>query len=116
MGKHDQGFQRRKRRVRGKVFGTKLRPRLTVFRSNQSVYAQIINDEKGETLVSVSGLKLKSKDKETKTDLAQRVGEEISKKAKDKKIKNVVFDRRGYKYHGIIKALAEGARKGGLNF
>jgi large subunit ribosomal protein L18 len=116
MGKHSEGFIKRRRRVRGKISGTKKRPRLSVFKSNKAIYAQIINDEKQETLVSASSLEMKKKKDETKTDLAFRVGEEIAKLSKKKKIKDVVFDRSGYKYHGRVKALADGARKGGLNF
>lgn len=116
MGKHSTRFKKRKRRVRGKVSGTNKRPRISVFRSNNAIYAQLINDEKQETLASVSSLKLKKKKDESKIELAARVGEELAKSAKKKKIKDAVFDRSGYKYHGRVKALADGARKGGLNF
>ncbi|MFN3301535.1 MAG: 50S ribosomal protein L18 [Patescibacteria group bacterium] len=112
---------RRHKRVRAKVFGTKDRPRLSVFRSLKHIYAQIIDDEKGHTLVSASDFDLKSKIKKekkkpTKVEIAYQVGELIAKKALEKKIKKVVFDRGGYKYHGRVKALAEGARKKGLIF
>lgn len=116
MGKYDKGFIKRKKRVRGKILGTKDRPRLTVFRSNSYIYTQIIDDEAGKTLVFASSLLLKKNKEESKIDIAFKVGENLSKQAKDKKIKDVVFDRRGYRYHGRVKALAEGARKGGLNF
>ena len=97
--------------------GTKIAPRLSVFRSNRSIYAQIIDDTKGETLVSFSSKKLDSKMvKKTKIEIAELVGEDLAKLAKAKKIVSVVFDRAGYKYHGRVKALAEGARKGGLRF
>jgi large subunit ribosomal protein L18 len=106
----------RKRRVRAKVSGTTKMPRLSVFRSNTHIYGQIISDEKGETLMSFSDIKFSKKAKETKTMVASRVGEEIAKKALAKKIKKVVFDKNGFMYHGRVKALAEGARKGGLKF
>ena len=110
---------RRHRRVRQKVSGTDERPRLCVFRSLNHIYAQIINDNQGHTLVAAS-----SRDAEiagnvngkNKTDKAGMVGALLAQRAKDKKIKQVVFDRNGCKYHGRIKALAEAARKGGLKF
>lgn len=92
---------------------SKNRPRLAVFRSNKAIYAQIIDDEKGQTLVAASEKDLKSG---TKTEKAQMVGETLAKKAVKLGIKKVKFDRRGYQYHGRVKALAEGARKGGLLF
>lgn len=106
--------QIRKNRVRARVFGTEVRPRLSVFRANLHIYGQIINDETGKTLVSGSSLKLKVKAK--KADVAKEVGKEIAKKALEKGIKQIVFDRGGNAYHGRIKALAEGAREGGLVF
>ncbi|HJY98558.1 MAG TPA: 50S ribosomal protein L18 [Patescibacteria group bacterium] len=108
--------EQRKRRVKAKVFGTAARPRFSVFKSNTHIYAQIIDDEKARTLVSFSDLKIKKADKMKKTEIAAQVGEEIAKKAIVKKIKKVTFDRNGFIYHGRVKALAEGARKGGLNF
>lgn len=107
--------KKRHRRLRKKVKGTKKKPRLCVFRSNRHIYAQLVNDRKGEVVASASDLEIEAK-KKTKTELAGLVGELIGKKAKEKKIKKVVFDRAGYKYHGRVKALAEGARKAGLNF
>jgi large subunit ribosomal protein L18 len=98
----------RQKRVRAKVEGTSLRPRLSIFKSLNKIYAQIINDEKGETLVSSSNLKKKM--------TAKEVGLDLAKKAQDKKIKKVVFDKGGFKYHGQIKDLADGAREGGLDF
>jgi large subunit ribosomal protein L18 len=106
--------QIRKNRVRAKVFGTGIRPRLSIFRANSHIYGQIINDEIGETLISGSSLKLKMKGK--KVDIAKEVGKDLAKKALGKGIKQVVFDRGGNAYHGRIKALAEGAREGGLIF
>jgi large subunit ribosomal protein L18 len=107
--------QRRKMRVKSKVFGTSVRPRLSVFRSNMHIYAQIVNDEKGVTLVAATDLKSKD-EKLNGVQKAELVGEEMAKKALSAKIKTVVFDRNGFKYHGRIKALADGARKGGLEF
>lgn len=104
----------KKIRIRKTVKGTDERPRLCVFRSGKHMYAQVINDTTGHTLVAVSSVALK-KDLSGK-DLAKVVGEEIAKAAIAKKIKNVVFDRNGFVYHGRVQALAEGARQGGLNF
>ena len=105
---------RRKLRVRAKVFGTSERPRLSVFRSIAHIYAQLVDDEKGKTIVSASDLELGKS--ANKTLQAGEVGRLIAKKALGKKIKKVVFDRGGFKYHGRVKALAEGARKAGLKF
>ena len=101
-------------RIRNKVSGSLGAPRLAVFRSNEHIYAQIIDDKDAKTLAFASDLKLQ-KDKK-KTDIAKLVGLEIAKKGVAKKIKKVTFDRAGYKYHGRVKALAAGAREGGLNF
>lgn len=109
-------YKERKARVRAKITGIKERPRLSVFRSNIHIFGQIIDDVKGVTLVSCSDIELKEKGKITKTEIAGKVGEEIAKKALLKKIKNVTFDRSGFRYHGRVKSLAEGARKGGLVF
>lgn len=105
---------RRQGRVRAKVSGTSDCPRLTVFRSNRGIYAQIINDEIGKTIVSVDANEAKIKDKKIAVSLA--LGKLIALKAVAKGISRVVFDRHGYKYHGRVKALAEGARAGGLKF
>lgn len=103
--------------IRKKIHGTAQRPRLSVFRSNKFIYAQIINDDLGITLAAASG---KDKDilaqKLTKTEQARLVGKAIAQKAKEAGITQVVFDRGGYLYHGRVKALAEGAREGGLQF
>ena len=96
--------------------GTSARPRLSVFRSNKYIYAQIIDDAKGKTLVSAGSKDKEIKEAKTRMEKAGLVGEIIAKRGAKAKIKKVVFDRSGYKYHGIIKALAEGARKGGLEF
>lgn len=104
----------RSKRVRAKIKGTHLRPRLSVFRSNRFIYAQIIDDEKGNTLVSAYEKELKLDDKTV--DKAKELGALIAKKAKAAKISTVVFDRGSYKYHGRVKQVAEGAREGGLKF
>lgn len=105
---------KRHNRIRKNLSGTKELPRLNVFRSNTNMYAQIIDDVTGRTLVSTSSLELKLDKNNIET--AKKVGESIAKKAKDAKITEVVFDRSGYLYHGRIKALAESAREAGLKF
>jgi large subunit ribosomal protein L18 len=107
---------RRKIRIRSKVQGVSERPRLSVHRSSKYIYAQIINDEKGITLVGATEKDLTEKTKLNKTEKAKKLGEVIAKKAIAKKIKKVVFDRGDYAYHGRVKALADGAREGGLEF
>lgn len=113
----DTKFKKRQKRVRGKIRGTSDKPRLTVYRSNKEIYAQVIDDIKGKTLASYSSGKLGKTDRKkmSKKDIAAKVGEEIAKLAVKSKIKNVVFDRGAYRYHGRVKELAEGARKGGLS-
>lgn len=107
---------RRHKRVRGKISGTAERPRLCVFRSNQNLYAQIIDDTKGVTLVSASTLDKEIKTKHSNKEAAKELGALIAKKAQDNKIKQVVYDRGGYIYHGVVKELAEAAREAGLEF
>ncbi len=107
---------RRIRRIRARILGTPQRPRLTAYRSLKHLYAQIIDDTAGKTLVSATDFELTSRKKMKKADLAKEIGFLIAKKASDKKIKKVIFDRRGYKYHGIIKIFADSAREGGLEF
>lgn len=107
---------RRHKRVRNKISGTPECPRLSVFRSNTGVYAQIIDDIKGVTLVSASTLDKDVKNKHANKEAAKEVGTLIAKRAQEKKISNVVFDRGGYIYHGVVKELAEAAREGGLKF
>ncbi|MFH1218418.1 MAG: 50S ribosomal protein L18 [Candidatus Peregrinibacteria bacterium] len=111
-----KGIQKARRhtRIRSKVTGTSERPRLVIFRSLQHIYAQLVNDKDGKVLLSSSDIKEKGKG--TKSEKAKNVGLDLAKKAKDKKITEVVFDRNGYKYHGRAKELAEGAREGGLKF
>ncbi len=106
----------RHKRVRGKVSGTPERPRLNVFRSETNIYAQVIDDTTGKTLASASSLEKDFSCDGTKTDAAKKVGELVAERAKAKGIEAVVFDRGGYLYHGRVKALAEGAREGGLQF
>jgi len=103
----------RTKRTRAKIMGTALRPRLAVSRSNRGLYLQLIDDEKGRTLVSASVKELKAQ-KNTKTEQAALLGQHLAKKAVEAGIKEAVFDRRFYKYHGRIKAAAEGARGAGL--
>ncbi len=107
--------KRRHRRVRGKVAGTAQRPRLVVFRSNKGVSAQIVDDSAGKTLAGASWVALK-KFKGTKTEQAAEVGKLVAAAAKKAGVDTVVFDRGGYLYHGRVKALADGAREGGLKF
>lgn len=113
---------RRHKRVRAKVSGTINKPRLCVFRSNKHVYASLIDDEKGITLLTANDKEIKKTKAEKeekisgKVAISFKVGELIAQKALKNKIEKVVFDRGGYKYHGRVKALADGARKGGLKF
>jgi large subunit ribosomal protein L18 len=106
---------RLKRGIRKKVEGTTVRPRLSVFKSNKAIYAQIIDDVKGHTLVSISSTEL---DKKSKVNVAtsKSVGAKLAERAIASGINSIVFDRNGYLYHGNIKALADGAREGGLKF
>lgn len=104
-----------KKRIRKTVVGTTEKPRLSVFRSNKEIYAQIIDDVKQVTLVSASSLNGKAA-KGTKSEIAKSVGKEIADKAKKAGIETVVFDRNGYLYHGRVKSLADAAREGGLKF
>jgi large subunit ribosomal protein L18 len=107
---------RRKIRTRSKTKGTTQKPRLSVFRSNQYIYAQVIDDEKGKTIIGVSEKNLSKKEKVNKTAKAKELGVVLAKKAIAKKVQNVVFDKGSYSYHGRIKSFAEGAREGGLKF
>ncbi|NQV00521.1 MAG: 50S ribosomal protein L18 [Parcubacteria group bacterium] len=113
--KREKRYNRHKR-IRAKVKGTKSCPRFSVFRSNQHISGQLINDDKGITLISVNDSEIKKGALTNKVEIAYKVGQIIAKKALDKKIGKVVFDRGGYKYHGRVKAMAEGARKEGLKF
>lgn len=104
-----------KSRVRGKIEGTSVRPRLSVFRSNKQIYAQLIDDIAGSTIAEASSLKIVKEGLSKKT-VAAKVGEMIANSAKEAGIESVIFDRNGYLYHGRVKELAEAARKGGLKF
>jgi large subunit ribosomal protein L18 len=109
-----RGRTRRHRRVRKKIVGTPERPRLAVYRSNRHIYAQVIDDFAGQTLAAASTLGVEgAKDPKAR---AKAVGVELAKKAQDKGVEQVAFDRGGFMYHGRVQALAEGAREGGLRF
>lgn len=110
--------QRRHVKIRKIIIGTEKRPRLCVFRSARHIYAQLIDDQKGKVISAASDYDLKKQKGKTvkKVDIALEVGKAIAKKAKDKKIERVIFDRGGYVYHGRVKAVAQGAREEGLIF
>ncbi len=114
----NESRHRRKIRIRKNINGTAARPRLVVYRSNLHLYAQIVDDTKGNTLVATSTLSLKKVEAKAHCNIegASLVGKEIARLAKEKNINSVVFDRNGYIYHGRIKAVADGAREGGLEF
>lgn len=118
VSKTDRKMERERRhlRVRRKISGTSERPRLCVYRSNTNLYVQIIDDVAGNTLVSCSTLDKDIKTKHANKEAAREVGTMVAKKALEKNIKTVVFDRGGYIYHGVVKELAEAAREGGLDF
>lgn len=113
--KKQERRDRIRRRIRADVFGTANKPRLCVYKSNNHVYAQLINDFEADTLASASTLNADTGDL-TKTEAAGDVGKQLAENAKDNGIESAVFDRSGYKYHGVVKALAEGAREEGLEF
>ena len=114
--RNPEGRTRRKLRIRKKVQGNEERPRLTVFRSSKHIYAQVIDDNAGKTLASASTVENDEAGKGNKIDAAKSVGETVAKACIAKGIKQVVFDRNGYLYHGRIKALADSAREAGLSF
>ena len=115
--KKDLRRLRIKRGIRKKISGTPEKPRLSVFRSNKAIYAQLIDDVNGVTIVNSSSASKDLKGKEgSKSDISKLVGKDVAEKAKSKGIETVVFDRNGFKFHGRVKALAEGAREGGLQF
>jgi large subunit ribosomal protein L18 len=111
-----QARVRRHRRVRGKVIGTAERPRLVVFRSNRGIDAQLIDDASGRTVAAAGWLQIKKSFKGSKTEQAAEVGKVLAENAKQAGVEEAVFDRAGYLYHGRVKALADGAREGGLRF
>ena len=116
MQAKQQKRYRRHQRIRAKVFGTSKIPRLVCFRSARHIYVQLVDDDKGKTLAAVSDRELKGKKGDRRTSKAKEIGKLIAKEALEKKIEKVIFDRGGYKFHGIVKAVAEGAREGGLKF
>lgn len=116
MSKNKQARKFRiKKSIRRKISGTAEKPRLSVYRSNRAIYAQLIDDTKGHTLVAISSAEVSDK-KNIDTELAKTVGSKLGEKATQSGIDQVVFDRNGYLYHGRVKALAEGAREAGLKF
>lgn len=119
MSKKSHSSERKRQRIRWsirkKIRGTSERPRLSVYKSNRSVYCQLIDDVSGTTLASCQSNNGEL-NKGTRTEQAELVGQEIARKAKDLNLENIIFDRGGYPYHGVVKAVAEGARKGGLKF
>jgi large subunit ribosomal protein L18 len=110
-----QARLRRRRRVRAKVSGTADRPRLSVYRSNRGVFAQLIDDRSGRTLAAVNWTEAELREMKA-TEQAKRAGELLAARAKEAGVETCVFDRSGYQYHGRVRALAEGAREGGLSF
>jgi large subunit ribosomal protein L18 len=116
MLEKDRKRLRRKIHIRKRIFGTAERPRMTVTKSNRSLSVQVIDDNKGHTLVSVSSLEKDLKNIRATVAGAGQLGEIIGKRLLERNIKTVVFDRNGYLYHGIVKALADGTRKAGINF
>jgi large subunit ribosomal protein L18 len=117
--RQDIGRQRRKVRVRKRVLGTDARPRVCVFRSNKHIYAQVISDNQGKTLAAVSTLSENLTDAAKKSkgvEIAKQVGLALAKACKEKNISKVIFDRNGFLFHGRVKAVADGAREGGLEF
>lgn len=107
---------RRKTKVRQNIKGTNFAPRLSVFRSNRYIYAQLIDDVAGKTLVTVFDVAKKLHEKKSKTEASKEVGKELAKRALEKNIQKAIFDRGEYRYHGRVKSLADGAREGGLKF
>lgn len=116
MASKVEGRDRRKFRIRKKISGTSERPRLTVFRSNKQIYCQVIDDNSGKTIVSAGSLGREHAAEGGKAATAAQIGEHVATLCKEKGITKVVFDRNGYIYHGRVRALADGARKGGLEF
>jgi large subunit ribosomal protein L18 len=108
--------ERRHRRVRGRVRGTAERPRLAVFRSNRGIFAQLVDDDAGKTIAASSWIGLPKSFKGDKTEQAAEVGKQLAEAGRKAGVESVVFDRGGYLFHGRVKALAEGAREGGLSF
>ncbi len=119
MGKVSEKSRKRGKRkmhIRKRITGTAERPRISVFRSNRHLYIQAIDDQEGKTLVSASNLENELSELKNSVEAAQKLGEEFGKRLHEKNLKTVVFDRNGYKYHGIVKAVADGTRKAGIEF
>lgn len=116
LSKKTQRRNKIRRRIRKNLSGTESRPRLSVFRSNKEIYAQIVNDDEGKTLAAASSRDKDIEAKGNKTEIAAIVGKALAEKAKSAGIEEVAFDRGGYLYHGRVKSLADGAREGGLKF
>ena len=119
MGKESEKSRKRNKRkmhIRKRIQGTAARPRVSVFRSNRHIYIQAINDEDGKTLVSVSNLEKDLSGLKNTVEAAEKLGEEFGKRLSQKNLTSAVFDRNGYKYHGIVKAVADGTRKAGIEF
>ncbi len=119
MGKVSEKSRKRNKRkmhIRKRITGTADRPRVSVFRSNRHIYIQAIDDEAGRTLVSASNLEKEYAELKNSVEAATKLGEAFGKRLADKKLKSIVFDRNGYKYHGIVKAVADGTRKAGIDF
>ena len=106
----------RKVHIRKTIFGTAERPRMTVYRSNKNLYVQVINDDEGKTLAAISTMEKDFASLKPTTEGAAKLGEAFGQRLKEKNINTVVFDRNGYLYHGVVKALAEGTRKAGIEF
>ncbi len=116
MNKKEQARKRRKFSIRKKISGTAACPRISVFRSNKHLYAQVINDIEGVTLAQVSSLEKDFADLRNTCENATKLGEALGERMKEKGIETAVFDRNGYLYHGLVKALADGVRKTGIQF
>ena len=106
--------KKRKLSIRKKIFGTVKKPRVTIYKSNKYCYVQVINDKKGETLVSASNIEKENKKIKSTVEEIGKLGEIVGGRMKEKKISSVIFDRNGYKYHGVVKAVADGIRKTGI--
>jgi len=116
MNDKDRKRLHRKIHIRKSVYGTADRPRMTITRSNKNISVQVINDDEGKTLASISTLEKEFADVKPNTEGAAKLGEVLGSRLKDKNITKVVFDRNGYLYHGVVKAFADGARKAGIEF
>lgn len=116
MNDKETRAERRRLRQRGKIKGTNVKPRLSVFRSNKYLYVQLIDDQMGKTLCGISQKHIQESKDKNRLSLAKNLGTLIAQKAKEQKIEKAVFDKGRYAYHGLVKAIAEGAREGGLIF